>query len=305
MSKPGSGGVASAASSGIARRERLRQLAVDSADLRHDPYFMRNHLGSYECKLCLTLHTTEGSYMAHTQAKRHQQNLARRAAKLAADSALADMTAPQSVAAMSRQQRAVRQRQQLQTGTPGYRVVKQCEPATGQLSLLVALSYPRILDGLQPRHRVMSAFEHRTGSSSGGNTAGGGAGGGQSYQYLVVAALPYQSVAFRIPNRDIERGPGGVIAHWNATTKHFILQLTYKATLTRSQQQQPASLEHDEQHDGDNDEEEEDNDNGRSEADEAARDSGDNETQRQHSRHTQRDGTARNEAHRASGLTIH
>jgi hypothetical protein len=28
-----------------------------------DPYFMRNHLGSYECKLCLTLHTNPGSYV--------------------------------------------------------------------------------------------------------------------------------------------------------------------------------------------------------------------------------------------------
>lgn len=24
-----------------------------------DPYFMKNHLGSYECKLCLTLHNNE------------------------------------------------------------------------------------------------------------------------------------------------------------------------------------------------------------------------------------------------------
>lgn len=39
---------------------------------------MRNHLGSYECKLCLTLHNNEGNYLAHTQGKRHQTNLARR-----------------------------------------------------------------------------------------------------------------------------------------------------------------------------------------------------------------------------------
>ena len=39
---------------------------------------MRNHLGTYECKLCLTLHNNEGNYLAHTQGKRHQQNLARR-----------------------------------------------------------------------------------------------------------------------------------------------------------------------------------------------------------------------------------
>ncbi len=36
---------------------------------------MRNHLGSCECKLCLTLHTNEGSYLAHTQGKKHQDNL--------------------------------------------------------------------------------------------------------------------------------------------------------------------------------------------------------------------------------------
>ena len=28
----------------------------------------RNHLGTYECKLCLTLHNNEASYLAHTQA---------------------------------------------------------------------------------------------------------------------------------------------------------------------------------------------------------------------------------------------
>ena len=29
--------------------------------LLQDPYFMKNHLGQYECKLCLTLHNTEVS----------------------------------------------------------------------------------------------------------------------------------------------------------------------------------------------------------------------------------------------------
>ena len=246
MSKPGSGGVASAQASNIARRERLRQLATDSADLRNDPYFMRNHLGSYECKLCLTLHTTEGSYLAHTQAKRHQQNLARRAAKLAADSAMRDMTAPQSVQLMSRQQRAIRQRQQQQTGTPGYRIVKQRDAATGQLSLLFALSYPLILSGLQPRHRIMSAFEHRTGHRS----LTPSASPSSHYQYVVVAALPYQTVAFRIPNKEIDRGVGGVITHWSEATTQFIIQIKY-ATLntlhTPAQQQSDLDLEADDE----------------------------------------------------------
>ena len=79
--KSGSGGVASDIQAKVDRRERLRQLALQTVDLQKDPYFMRNHLGSYECKLCLTLHNNEGNYLAHTQGKRHQQNLARRALK--------------------------------------------------------------------------------------------------------------------------------------------------------------------------------------------------------------------------------
>lgn len=39
---------------------------------------MWNHLGQIECKLCLTIHPNEGNYLAHTQGKRHQQNLGRR-----------------------------------------------------------------------------------------------------------------------------------------------------------------------------------------------------------------------------------
>lgn len=112
-SKPGSGGAASAQTEAMDRRERLRRLALETIDLAKDPYFMRNHLGrywiiyrnfplfflkvrllllfkdwkcfmflgSYECKLCLTLHNNEGNYLAHTQGKRHQTNLAKRAAR--------------------------------------------------------------------------------------------------------------------------------------------------------------------------------------------------------------------------------
>jgi splicing factor 3A subunit 2 len=53
----------------IDRRERLRRLALETIDLAKDPYFMRNHLGQYECRLCLTLHNNEGNYLAHTQAR--------------------------------------------------------------------------------------------------------------------------------------------------------------------------------------------------------------------------------------------
>lgn len=71
-SKIGSGGQLSEAQAAIERRERLRKLALETIDITKDPYIMKNHLGSFECKLCLTLHNNEGNYLAHTQGKRHQ-----------------------------------------------------------------------------------------------------------------------------------------------------------------------------------------------------------------------------------------
>lgn len=59
-------------------KERLRRLHIETADVSNDPYIMRNHLGSFECRLCLTLHTNEASYLAHTTGKKHQTNLHRR-----------------------------------------------------------------------------------------------------------------------------------------------------------------------------------------------------------------------------------
>jgi len=64
--KAGSAGIADFQDANVERRERLRKLALETIDLNKDPYFMKNHIGTYECRLCLTLHTNEGSYLAHT-----------------------------------------------------------------------------------------------------------------------------------------------------------------------------------------------------------------------------------------------
>lgn len=45
--KTGGGGVASWSETNRDRRERLRQLALETIDLNKDPYFMKNHLGSF------------------------------------------------------------------------------------------------------------------------------------------------------------------------------------------------------------------------------------------------------------------
>src|ERR1700690_3130917 len=116
--KTGSGGVASWSESNRDRRERLRQLALETIDLNKDPYFMKNHLGSYECKLCLTLHNNEGSYLAHTQGKRHQTNLARRAAREMKDS---PVVMQQTAAKVKK----VVPLKTVKIGLPGYKVTKR------------------------------------------------------------------------------------------------------------------------------------------------------------------------------------
>jgi splicing factor 3A subunit 2 len=215
-SKFGGGGVAGASESNVDRRERLRKLALETIDLAkvslrtaphreaassdqrwfmQDPYILRNHLGGLECRLCLTLHTNEGSYLAHTQispsprpflhvfsplflwcwsdlhGKKHQTNLARRAARDAKDTTLyqAQLLAQQAAA-----RAAAPKKQFIKIGSPGYQVTKVKDPVTGQQGLLFQVHYPQIKEDVRPRHRFMSPFEQHAEAAD------------RRYQYLLV-----------------------------------------------------------------------------------------------------------------------
>jgi len=221
-SKFGGGGVAGASEANVDRRERLRKLALETIDLAKDPYILRNHLGSLECRLCLTLHTNEGSYLAHTQGKKHQTNLARRAARDLKDTQL-------SVAPTGQQ---VQKRMWLKIGRPGYRVTKvreKIDPADaygaagliqGKEGMLVQIHLPQIKEGQVPRKRFMSAWEQRKEPPN------------KAFQYLIVAAEPYETIAFRIPAREIEDEHDDVTgwnwSHWDAETKQFSFQFMFK-----------------------------------------------------------------------------
>lgn len=207
--KTGGGGVASKEHENLARKERLRQLAMDTVDLKNDPYFMRNHLGTYECKLCLTLHGNEGNYLAHAQGRRHQANLRRRAA-LESRKQAARPRAP--IAATAR----ATMRRRMKIGRPGYQITKQQDPDTSQFSLLFQIRYPEITEGLQPRHRFMSAFEQKREKPD------------ARYQYLLFAAEPYETVGFKIPNLPIDKGEGKFYTNWDKDSLNFTLQLYFE-----------------------------------------------------------------------------
>ncbi len=205
-SKTGGGGQASWSESNRDRRERLAALAAETIDLQKDPYFMRNHLGTYECKLCLTLHNNEASYLAHTQGKKHQSNLGRRAAKEARET-------PQQPAP---ERARVDIKQFVKIGRPGYRVTKQRDPESGQQSLMFEIDYPEIAEGVTPRHRFMSAYEQKIEPPD------------RKWQYLLFAAEPYETIAFKVPSREVDKSEGRFWSLWNKDTKEFFLQFAFK-----------------------------------------------------------------------------
>ncbi|PBL01155.1 hypothetical protein ARMGADRAFT_1043193 [Armillaria gallica] len=209
-SKFGGGGVAGASETNVDRRERLRKLALETIDLAKDPYILRNHLGSLECRLCLTLHTNEGSYLAHTQGKKHQTNLARRAARDAKDTQL--MIAPT--------QSNIQRKVFLKIGRPGYRVTKVRDMDTGKEGMMVQVHLPQIKAGVIPRRRFMSAWEQKREPPN------------KAYQYLIVAAEPYETIAFRIPAREIEDEADDAgywnWSHWDPDTKQYSFQFMFR-----------------------------------------------------------------------------
>jgi splicing factor 3A subunit 2 len=219
--KFGGGGVSSAQQTERERKDRLRRLALESIDLAKDPYLVRNHLGSYECKLCLTLHRDEANYLAHTQGKKHQQGLARRAhldkLKQERDGTLQSGGGVDGVSNTKlRQQQQLQQRSVVRIGRPAYQVYKSRHPETNQRCLSFEIQYPDIENNLQPRHRLMSSFEQRIEVPP-----------DRRYQYLLFAAEPYETVAFKIPNEPIDKEHEKFVTYWDIETKRFTLTLHF------------------------------------------------------------------------------
>ena len=215
-SKTGGGAPMTAQQEAAARKERLRQLALETVDLEKDPYFSKNCHGSFECRLCLTLHPNEGNYLAHTQAKKHQANLRRRAAREQKLNAF-DGAGP-SLAAVAKTARKPVKFHKI--GRPGYRVTKQYDPETQQKGLLFQIQYPQIESGIQPRHRIISSYAQKIEAPD------------PNFQYLLFAARPYETIAFKIPSLPIERDmvkfKDKVFTDWDRERKIFSMQILFR-----------------------------------------------------------------------------
>src|SRR6201992_584988 len=209
-SKFGGGGVASASATNADRRERLRKFALESIDLEKDPYFFKNHVGSFECRLCLTVHQNDGSYLAHTQGRKHQTNLARRAAKEAKEGRDKEGLLP----GMGQQVQV--KKQMIKIGRPGYKITKIRDPLTRQQGLLFQLQYPEITPETAPKIRFMSAYEQQKEEPD------------KNYQYLLIHAEPYEICAFKLQAREVDKKDGRFWHWFDEDQKEFWLQLLFK-----------------------------------------------------------------------------
>ena len=95
-------------------------------------------------------------------------------------------------------------------------MTKSRDLRTQQRSLTFEVDYPEAMDGSQPRHRFMSAFEQRVDVPPNKN-----------YQYLLFACDPYETVAFKIPNQPIDKNEGRFFTNWDVNSKRFVLQLFF------------------------------------------------------------------------------
>ena len=67
-----------------------------------------------------------------------------------------------------------------------------------------------------PKHRIMSAYEQKIEIPD------------KKYQYLLFAADPYETIAFKIPNLEIDTQDNKYYQNWNETKKIYTLQIYFK-----------------------------------------------------------------------------
>ncbi len=102
-------------------------------------------------------------------------------------------------------------------------VTKERDASTGQQALLFQIDYPEIAEGTAPRHRFMSAYEQKVEPPD------------RRWQYLLFAAEPYETIAFKIPSREVDKSDHKFWTLWNKDTKQvhlFIYNPTYIHTHT-------------------------------------------------------------------------
>ena len=231
FNKIGTGGYSSISMINLERRDRLRKIAAETTDLMKDPYFYRNHMGIYECKLCLTIHNNEGSYLAHTQSKKHQTNLNKRKVIEAKHNLLI-----QEIKNEQKEKMENLKIKYIKIGRPAYRIMKEKDFMSHKRKIKFEIDYPLIKENITPQFRIMSELEVNT--QKNGNNENDDINNKindeeknkieNKYHYVVFAAEPYENIAVRIPNMPLDYNTEKHFSYWDEGKKIFYLTLNYK-----------------------------------------------------------------------------
>lgn len=236
-SKKGAGALADRHEANVHTKHRIKELLTSHAlDLDNDPYVFRNHLGLLECRLCLTTHTNEASYISHLSGRKHAMNLDRRRV-LDEKFARTKNTAP--AVSMS----SVEKRHWTKIGRPAPTVTKIRDPHTLQMGMLVQLQLPHIgthepffrfvshYELSQKNQNVSRSFLHREKADYEQDEDVDPA----QWQYLVISAEPYENTAIAFPAlRVVDKPDSGEMSHgywwyWDADSHEFFLQVLFKS----------------------------------------------------------------------------
>ncbi|KAM9939088.1 hypothetical protein OXX80_001416 [Metschnikowia pulcherrima] len=236
-SKKGAGAVADKHESNVHTKRRIKELLTTQVlDLDRDPYVFRNHLGMLECRLCLTTHTNEASYISHLGGKKHGLNLERRR--------ILDEKynrTPEQYAGVSMTN--VEKKYWRQIGQPKFHVTKVRSPESLRVGMLVQVQLPRISVD-EPFFRFMSNLELSSKNqdlskkfllSKKSDTEEDEDSDPSEWQYLVISAEPYENMAISFPaSLQLDQPVGEEMSenywwHWDADSKEFFIQVLFKS----------------------------------------------------------------------------
>ena len=226
FNKIGTGGYSSISMINLERRDRLRKIAAETTDLMKDPYFYKNHMGIYECKLCLTIHNNEGSYLAHTQSKKHQTNLNKRKVIEAKHNLFV-----QELKNEQKEKQEELKIKYVKIGRPAYRIGKEKDFMSHKRKIKFEIEYPLIKKEVTPQFRIMSELEVNTQKNKGENKDNDNSEEKKEenkYHYVVFAAEPYENIAVKIPNMPLDYNTEKHFSYWDDSKKIFYLTLNYK-----------------------------------------------------------------------------
>lgn len=237
-SKKGGGGVASSQELSVAQRQRVSQLF----DVESSPYLHKNHLGQFECKLCLTLHNTKESFLNHSQGRKHVLNLKKRETL--------QRRQDEEEKRRSNQNNSFKQTtngnliaQYVKIGLPSFKI-KKLRNENGDFGLFIVVNYPKSNASIPPIFRFMSSFEVNSMKPESNISKNDKQTPVQFFtdiakkedekkedrdgQYLIVHSKPYDNISFKLPTQEILKDEN-FWDHWDSDMKELYIQFYFKS----------------------------------------------------------------------------